>query len=621
MKFLTTLIYFICLWQMATGAEAAEKNKAKAKASSALCSQDEITKFKSEYVKLQNALKYEGKDIELKNGKALAVGEETNSDNSPGLKIEETLYNQYKNALVKVGKIYQKMNKEPSSDDKKLLQNNPDLTKFFKAIDPKNTDRKIIDNINSDALFAKLKSVKVVGFELSDEDTYLLKRLIIHSQDRICTLEKYIEKKSSTKTAYLEQLKKLPLNKMIESLKSLGGAELQLANEETTISEAVKESLLQLRKVIKDNKNCELKLTNSPQLGDVVQTCNYIKFIKSISANQFNEIESILHFINANQHAKNARTGLDWINTQFSQESKTSCYSDPNTKEIYVQNFPLIDGKTIDTAKFSCSKGKTILKAEACAKGLNFNLEDKLGTKISLKNEGDDSITNFSIKGAENCLNVSFNSAPKAEAEIKPEIKSDTKPETPPETKISVTLENACKIDGPCQQNKLTGEMLNLPSTTMFSWDLKTNSCYSVSAIGQPRVDICAELNCKKDPKNIWDAEKKECTVNPQGPSTPVVPPVAAEAAPSSDKEKCEKKDAEWTSPPAVAGAAAEVRTSRYSWDGKECKDKKAAQSGPQEETEPESKPEVVYPNKPVPGRFQPITIPTRQIYILPGMP
>lgn len=641
MKLLTVFIYFISIQLLVSNAYAVDKNKGKTKPSTSTCSSDEVAKFKAEYIKLQNALKYEGKDIELKAGKSLGVGEDTDAENSPGKKVEQILYNQYKNALIKVGKIYQQINNDPNDGNKKLLKDNPDLTRFFKAIDPKNTDRKISDSLNVDALLEKLKKVQIKGFELKDEDIYLLKKLVTHSQDRICTLEKYKNNKSGSKTAYLEQFSKSPLNKMIESLKSLSGdQDLQLANEDIAISEAIKGSIAQLRKIVKENKSCETKLMNSPLLGDVVQTCNYNKFIKSISVNQFNEIESILHFINANQNAKNARTGLDWINTQFSIESKTSCLTDPDTKAIYIQNFPLKDGKKVDSSKLSCLRGSTQLKGEECVKGLSFDSIDKLGTKVSLKKDAPgEPLTSFSIKDAENCLNVALPT-------------KDPEPVAPP----------ASNLPASCDKEVC----LKLTAPGVVAWKDSDKSCYSTFlGDGKPDVKLCSEASltpeqeckkdskkewkdnkcidlapplqlteaeCKKDPKKEWKDNKcidltppllmteAECKKDPKKDwkdgkcvdktQTPVV---------STDKEKCEKADQDW-----IKGAVApDIRTSRYSWDEgkKACNDKQAPKPGSKEEEMPEAKPEVVYPNKPVPGRFQPISIPTRKVYILPGMP
>ncbi|MFA6239240.1 MAG: hypothetical protein WC635_18010 [Bacteriovorax sp.] len=627
-----------------------------------VCTADEIARFKAEYVKLQNALKAEGKSIELKNGKAVAVAG-TEGANPEAQKVEEALYNQYKNALIKVGKIYQKINNEPTDANKKLLNDNPDISKFFQAIDPKNTDRKITDKLNLENLLLKLKKIKIPGFELQDEDTYLLNKLIVHAQDRICTLEKYSNSKKRTKLAYLEQLHKSPLNKIIESLKTLSGQQdLKLVNEEVTISEAVKSSMAQLRKIIKENKNCENKLKFSPQLGDRVQSCNYNKFIKSLSANQFNEIEAILHFLNANQLAKNARTGLDWINTQFSSESPTSCYNDPETKAIYVQNLPFVNGKKIDASKISCTKGTTSLKPEDCIKGMRFDFEDSLGMKVSSKKIGGaDAVTSFSIKGSADCNNVNLSSAavpppvpPAPPQEEPPKLPGPPPAEEPPAPPAPPVEESKICDEAKC--GTMTGDGL-------IEWSSADQACYLKPVIGSGQTKLCgttgspagpsaAELECNKDTKKIWKdntckdvtppvLSEEECKKDTKkewkdNACKDVTPSVLSEEEckkdtkktwkdnkcidnPSTDlsaQDKCKKKDDDWTK----GGDASEVRTSRYIWDGKTCKDKQSKASEGEDDSAV-AKPEVVYPNKPVPGRFQPIVIPTRQIFILPGMP
>ncbi len=333
----------------ATQQEIPEK-KAPAKPKS--CTVDDVTKFKKAYIELQNALKYEGKNVELIKGKSKAIGNEADADNSPGEKIEKALYRQYQNALVKVGKVYQKINHDPSSEDNKIiLKDNPDISKFFKAIDSKDTNDKERNRINFDTLITELKKNEVKGFELSPEDIYLLKNLIIHSQDRICTLDKYKGNKKSFKTKYLENIARSPLNKMIESLKGLSkDQDLQLADEDKTISEAVKDSLKQMHDIIANNKYCLKKFSKSPDLGDRVQSCNYSKFMKAISSGEnFDQIEAILHFINANQHSKNARTDLDWLNSQFKSivklpEAPAETEEQKCTKDT-KKEWKVVDGK------------------------------------------------------------------------------------------------------------------------------------------------------------------------------------------------------------------------------------------------------------------------------------
>lgn len=581
MRFFSILIYLLCL-SMPEAFASAVNNK---------CTPADIAAFNEAYVKMQNSLKYEGRNIELVNGKIKAVGENDSTDNSPGKKIEQALYNQYKNALIKVGKVYQKINKEPSAENGKILSNNPEIVKFFKAIDSGNADPKAAGNINLNKLIDSLKKNEVKDFELTNEDVYLLKKLFAHSQDHVCRLEKYEKKKKND--AYLATFSKAPINKMIESLITLSGNnDLQLANEDIAISEAVKDSMAQMRKIIQDKKDCLSRVKSSPILIDIHQKCNYEKFLNSIAGSQFNEIESILHFLNSNQYKKDARTGIDWINTQFKIETIAKCIPDSSNKFVNVIDMPLRNGK-IDFSKFSCSNDSGKLSREDCEKALDIKAEHNKVYKIGLKKTASP-VTTFSITGISSCNNLSF-------AGDEP-----VKPEQPPV--IPPVEEKTCNKES-CE--KMTG-------VGIVVWDEKDKACYS-TPVGKEKTKLCSEPagdpvipvtppvksdeeKCKEDPKKEWKDNK--CAVK------------AIVETPLTEAEKCKKADDEWTS----KAKEGEVRGARHIWDGKSCVDKMAVKAEA-EVTIPEAKPDAVYPNKPIPGRFQPITIPTRQIYILPGMP
>lgn len=127
----------------------------------------------------------------------------------------------------------------------------------------------------------------------------------------------------------------------------------------------------------------------------------------------------------------------------------------------------------------------------------------------------------------------------------------------------------------------------------------------SFSVVDNPN---CTDINFAKpvaSPPLDCAADKNKCENT--------TPP---EVADDTDKKKkeCEEKDRENDT---------KTPMNKWVWDGskKECEDRKPATKESEEDTAAEAKPDVVYPNKPVPGRFQPITIPTRQVYILPGMP
>ena len=595
MKILTILIYCSLALQLQSPAYSAGPAKVVPKKSSGSCSTSEIANFKSEYIKLQNAMKFEGKDIKLENGKSIGVGESSAAENSPGQELEKALYQQYKNALLKVGKIYNHMNVEKNETNTKILNENPDLVKFFKAIDT-STKKPNTENLKIGTLLEQLKKVKIKDFELNDEDTYLLNKLMIHSQDRICTLQRYESSKKTPRTAYLEQLSKSSMNKMIESLRSLDKTkDIQLGNEETAISQAIKDSLENLRKIIKDNKNCETLLMNSPLLGDTVQTCNYTKFVKSLSADKFNEIESILHFLNANQQAKNARSDLDWINTQFTAETKTSCYVDPQTNSIYVQNLSYVSGSNkLDSSKISCSSEAVQLKPADCVSGLNFNFEDGLGMKVSSKGKTSShpAITEFSIQGGDNCNKVIFNKPKKMDEKACKD--QNIKGKTPKFDWRKDDKNNFICFDlsSECKDPKI--------------WD-DTKGCTDKPTT-DPAIKICTDKNVKdKAIQYVWNEalteaakcedQKAKCAIDTKKIW--------------DDQAGCKDKPVEDDCLKLIDGrepGASEIKT---------CRDNKKQV----EDDTPAETAEKVYADKPAPARFQPPQIPTRQAYMLPGMP
>jgi hypothetical protein len=586
-------------------------------AGNSTCSAPDIQKFKDEYVLLQNSLKYEGKDIELKKNKVTAVGTATSYDNSPGKKTEIMLYNNYKNALIKVQKIYQKLNNSSDlNSSEKLVNGSSEVTIFFKALDPKNVESQSSSlTVNINTLIEKLQLVKLPGFELTKEDTYLLKNLLVHSQDRFCTLNKYIsqpKKSNANKLQYLEQLKNSPLNQMIEALRKLSGTEnLALANESTTIDSKVEEHLKALRAIIKGHKDCE-KALRVLNIGEKIQGCNYDRFIKSIAVvddAKFNSLESVMHFINANQQAKDAQTSLDWVSAQFKKDSNTRCYFDPSTKALYVQDIPLLkDQKHIDSSKFTCNQSEQAksISAEACIKSLNINFENGLGFKVTPKE--DSKISTISISNSSNCTNVPLSSEPVAPAVVPESPEDICKKDSKKEWKDNKCIE---KVESLIFQNcdkKSCDEAAKTGSS--FSWNEEKKSCIESSILDAAHTSVACsnkivltQADCDKEGKVL---KENICEVKP----------VVVDPADKKEKEcnvKIEAdKDADTGTP-----------LNNWSWNStkKECVKKAEKKEGNSKEDLSEGKLETVYPDKPVPGRFQQVNIPTRQVFMLPGMP
>ncbi|MDD4976566.1 MAG: hypothetical protein PHY93_19575 [Bacteriovorax sp.] len=121
-------------------------------------------------------------------------------------------------------------------------------------------------------------------------------------------------------------------------------------------------------------------------------------------------------------------------------------------------------------------------------------------------------------------------------------------------------------------------------------------SCRKIDKKLNPATHLCVEDEgiCKQNNKKVWKENK--CS------------DVATE------EDKCnEERDKHLDLTPGT-----------IYWDKTEnsCKDKRDKKSKETVgDSVPEEKPTPTYANKPVPGRFTPVTIPTRQVYILPGMP
>ena len=556
------------------------------------CSQQTIDDFKAEYVKLQNALKYDGEDAKIDKGLVKAGGNEIakEASTSPGKEVEQQIYNQYKNALIKVAKIYQRLSKQPTdlNNDEKLAKDNKQITNFFKAIDS-SLDPSTDNQLDFKDLLVNLKKAEVKGFELNPEDIYLLQKLMAHSQDRICTLQKYLDRKQlskNDKTPYLEKLRADPINKMILSLKKLKDNEnLKLADQEITISQAVKDSMGKLRAIVKDKTACQAFLKNNSAIfGEKIQTCNYEKFMQTISSNDYNQIEAILHFINANQKVEHGHTSLDWIDSQFkNEEPKPTCYTDPNNHSVYVQNIPFTkDRKKIDPAKIKCSDGDKDLEGDDCISKLNFNYADGVGFQVSSKKSPSQNqskkITKLTISGGENCNDLDLN----------PKLISPA----------SVTCSDGA---------------------TALASDPSKCECTVKDKILDPSglkcIDKPAAVTCTDGATALAnDPSKCECTVKDK-----ILDPSGLKCIDKTTdpKAECQKKiDADLD-----PDTGRFLNTWKWNAEKKTC-DKKSEPKISEDDNALDDTTKIQdYPNKTAPGRFQPVTIPVRQMWILPGMP
>jgi hypothetical protein len=361
----------------------------------------DMKEYKKLYMALQDSLNYEGKDayIDPKDGKVKLTKEHKGEDYN-GKLFEDALFTQYQNALTKVANLY-KMNL--SSD---LTKANPNLVQFFKALDPqtKQTDFTKL-GINLDEFLNSFDSIKEIDekFKLNPEDKYLLKNLLIHSQDKICSVDKAL-KNSKNPNPRDMNISKSPLNRMIMALRKANiktdtklelrddkGKKITFANQEVTIRSAVMQNLEQLKKWLterKGDKACLNKIKNKGYIQAGIQACNYNRFLDSIFKDQSN-IEILLNYINANQKKTVlGETNIDPMKLEHfidvaltSTDSPASCHKIDN--ETFLQNLKYNDktGFDLKENKISCKSKDKIVN---CANKITLE-SDALGRGIHVK--------------------------------------------------------------------------------------------------------------------------------------------------------------------------------------------------------------------------------------------
>jgi hypothetical protein len=331
------------------------------------CSKNNLKEFTNSYRKLQEDIKTTG------DGK-----------NIIGNDLKNKLYENYSNALVKVSRIYNHISgdaKKTDAEDK--LKSDPVIANFIKLIQNEPTDKKV-NNLNIEVLLDRLKTVSVNNEKLNEVDIYLLRNLLIHSQDRTCTLAKYITpRKKQKNTPYLEQLKGGPLYKLIDSLKLMKGSEnLQHADQEKTLGTVVDADLLELRKIVLKMRDCAANLKKNKIKGDTdIQSCNFEKLIDSLLLpdSTYNNFAAILNFINANHQAQ-THTDIEWENlVQKGKDQKPVCSKSGDS--FYAKNLTTKNDK-LDPEMFDCGDKK---KGKDCYDLLDFKFIDGIGFKISLK--------------------------------------------------------------------------------------------------------------------------------------------------------------------------------------------------------------------------------------------
>lgn len=411
----------------------------------------EFKDFKTLYIKLQNQLNYEAKDAYLDKNMQVQLKPHPINTPYPGKEFETAIFGEYQNSLRKVGKLYQdaKFNNADNFKSNELLVN------FMRAIDDSSFDSasfikntKIKDVINSLEVASKNKYGNGPNnkFVLNSGDKYLLEKLLTHAQDRLCSVTKYEKTGKGTnyfKADYLQQVKNAPLNMLISTIKNAPiGKDTQidlkasssltanLVDTDIAIKSAMTENISQLSDWVKKVKSrgaaCLAAIRTKSFANKIqgqIQGCNFGLFMDTLSQDNANNLESIMHFINANErlldHAvAKAETGLDemklegFISKAFDQlgsEIKCTIVDSANKddKKLFIKNLPFDEKTNIhDTSDISCKLNDKILSKDECNR--QFDLKsDSLGRGIELKpRDKVDLNLIFNIKNAKSCSNI-----------------------------------------------------------------------------------------------------------------------------------------------------------------------------------------------------------------------
>ena len=470
----------------------------------------EKAEFKKLYLELQaKFLNYEGKDTFVDSkGNMLLVPHDPKKDYE-GKVFEAAIYQEYQNSLKKVAKLYQAAKFGSDADD--IKKGTPGLVEFLKAIDDgdnsayiqKSKIGDVIDDLYK-ASNAKFGNSSDKKFALNENDKYLLKKLLTHAQDRLCSVESFEKTGKSTKlfdANYLGQVRNAPLNRLIGALKNakIGSESELLVDEKTAISSAMSAHIKQLADWMKKNEACKKAISNPAFLQENIQGCNFNKFLEVLNQQNLDEIQSVLHFINANERLLNraqakAETALDELKLESVIDSTfagmgnaVSCskIDGPNNKQrIFVRNLPYKENK-FDTSKVACKIKDKELKSSECSQKIEL-ISDELGRGLELrqKDKTGQAVT-FSISGSSSCENLTPSNSDGV-------LNSDS----------STKTAEMCLAEG----KKLTPAMTLVPSE-----DKKT--CVDPSSITPKTAEICKAESENKKSKIIFvpSQDKKSC--------------------------------------------------------------------------------------------------------------
>ena len=359
----------------------------KPKPSKNYCSNVVLPAFKQLYLCLQRQLDYDGK-LKLpdrKNKPDTAGSAQFTPDTSPGVQEEAELYKAYQNALTKVAIIYK--DAKTNSIDKDA---NPEIAKFFNQLDQTDTgtDSDFIKKSNFDKLLLELQTSSNSNINsaahISNDEIYLLRKLLTHAQDRIATTSKFEKDENKPQKHFnVDQLKKIqaaPLNRMLNAIRNghINQNSSLVVNQKEIVSEVIKQNLNSLREIYNLSDKCKKTINNdNPQAH--FQKVNYGLFLKALDCPAKNDtstiifknrdLEALLHFINTNQKfnpknlasigSLNYDTKLDPLkyekNTDLTFNKEFSCDIDTNNHQLVtVRNLPVNTNGTFNFNKIKC---------------------------------------------------------------------------------------------------------------------------------------------------------------------------------------------------------------------------------------------------------------------------
>ncbi len=555
------LILFVCLVLQSFSILSAGKAKGAFTgltniAAEKLC---DTIQFKKLYIKLQQDLNYEGRDAVIDSKGKISLSKKNHVGPYEGKVFEDALYAQYTNSLRKVGLMY-KGYITPSEKDK-IIGTNTELIGFFEAIkDPSRTFTSKELNNFMDKL--QERSIQIHGKDskeaISIHDVYLLKKLLLHTQDYICRVHNFEEGKISSTTTKekLEKVAASPINMLLKQIREAKITEQSdiIIDDKKAINEAIKKDIDDLRNFLKNKRSnplCKKYYENMQYLDNFnkVQECNFGRFINSLMVpdEKFNDLESILHFINANQSRK--------YKDQVDPLAETNLDHEKLEREIklaFEYKIPKIDD---DPTKKSDPKTEC----------------EKQSGKVW--------------------------DAEKKECIDKPAEKPDPKTECEKQSGKVWDAEKKECIDKPAEKPDPKTECEKQSGKV---WDAEKKEC-----IDKPAEKPDPKTECEKQSGKVWDAEKKECIDKPA-------------EKPSAEKE-CEeknKKDSDENDGRPMSNWKVK--------DGKcvNTKEKKSDSSSDSTDEPPApSFSDLLGGGQKSIPRFTPTQIPTRQPYMLMGMP